>query len=176
MFRNKMKKPNYTMLRLCLVYYKAVKKEHPELEQMPKGSINPGYDVDLMQPLAVLKYLCGTSTQWSCQGNHKDGTATAYILLPTGENFPPDLMARLDKNNFYVGQVKDYDENLCETGKFRIKLESSWDKKIKEPELRKANQKLLELLNNWAVEKIRDHLDKMKDPYYQDVVSFYKVA
>lgn len=152
-YLKKKKVPNYSMLQFCLVDTNDVKQKFPELDQMPKPHIRPGFDINLMKPLAVLNYICGVDSQWSCQGNHKNGIVTAYILLYSGEYFPLDLLVLLENNNFYIGLAKDYDEDLNETGKYRINLRSNWNDDVLTKELIKENNKLIKLLDSWADEK-----------------------
>lgn len=167
--------PNYPMLRLLLVSAQRVKVKYPELEQMPRGQICPGYDINLIQSLAVLRYLCGVKTQWSCQGTHKEVISDLYILLAPEAEFPEDLTKQLTSAGFQINEVDDYDETGY-TGKTRWKLSSCWDRKVKDAPLKKLNHKLLGLLDNWAQAKIREHLPRMKDPYFADVVAMNKTS
>lgn len=168
------------MLRLILCDTNRVKQTYPEVDQMPKGFICPGFDIELMKPLAVLKYLCGVTTQWSCQGNHKKYLPrTAYILLPTEQQFPADLMAKLESSNFFIGVVDDYyeDGSLKINSKGRHSLRSTWNKNCSESELEFFNSKLLKLLNEWANQKIKEHLVYIKkDPFVKEIEQIYKAA
>jgi hypothetical protein len=159
-----------------LVESRIVQTKYPEVEQMPNGYICPGYDLRLMQPLAVLKYLFGVKTQWSCQGTHKAYKArAAYILLAADEQFPSELVSLMDNAGVKVEIVDDVDINLKSTGKNHLNLRSCTNpKELIEIELELLNEQFLNILNNWAKEKIKENLSKMmKDNYYKDVVSMY---
>ena len=176
-----MTEPNYTMLRLMIIEAHRVRLRDPSMERMPTGAICPGYDIELMQTLAVLKYVCGIKTQWSCQGNHKQQKTTpAYILLPPGESFPEDLIQLIENAGLAHYTVPDYDSKFGGyTGKTRFNIRSCNIPNlscIKPSKLMELNEKFLSVINNWAREKIIEHLPKMSDPYYEDIISIYKAA
>ena len=170
-------KPNYAMLRLRIMETEKIKNHSSDIDQMPKGAICPGFDIQLMQTLAVLKYICGVETQWSCQGNHINSEPkVAYILLPAGHLFPCDLVELLDRHKLKIKLVKDYDFELKETEKIRYIVRSTWNKNIGNEILTQENNNLLTVLNFWSESKIRDHLVHIQnDKYYDDFVRLYRL-
>ena len=167
-------KPNYVMLRSMVMQAHIIKNKYSELDQMPIGAICPGYDINIMQALAVLKYIYGVNTQWSCQGNHKDDLATSYILLAPNNEFPQPLVTQILNNGFTISQVLDYDENIKETGKFRFKISSCAQKNTSTSELIDLNKLFVRELNTWAEQEIKTHLINMVGNYYNDFKLLYQ--
>jgi hypothetical protein len=187
MFKNPI--PNFVMLRLMLVSTMIVQRKYPDLEQMPMGHICPGYDIRMMRPIAVLRYLLGVKTQWSCQGTHKSSPeheGESYILLAPEHSFPDDLIRSLRREGFGMGLVGgDIDENMQSTGRLRAKISAekvgriveTIDGPIYEASGKTDNAEFLRILDEWAISHIRGCLSEMnvmrKDPYYKDLVTAY---
>lgn len=166
--------PNYPMLRLMIIESVFIQKKYPELEHMPRGAICPGYDIKLIPALAVLKYLYGVKTQWSCQGNHKDGITTAYILLAPDHELPESLTKALLNAKLKIYPVPDYNEKVEPTGKTRIKISPiTKDDYPSVEDLKDLNTRFMEVLTNWASQQIKSHLPNMTAPYYSDLVGLY---
>jgi hypothetical protein len=81
------------MLRILCISSKKIKDKYPESDQMPKGAVCPGYDIELLPALGVLEYIHGITSQWSCQGNHKDYITSAYISLAPDNFFLKILLS-----------------------------------------------------------------------------------
>lgn len=156
-----------------LLDYHKVKEKHPLEDQMPQGYICPGYDVEMMEVLAVLQYLYGIETQWSCQGNHRSGDIyKAYILIAPNNKFPKTLIDILKKNKFYVGYTDDYNDKGEKTGLTRQVIRSTQIAK----DCKKKNPLFVKALKKWAIKEIKNHIIPMKNKdayYYQDVVKKY---
>jgi hypothetical protein len=170
------------MLRLMLIASNTVKIKFPDADQIPNGYICPGYDLRLMQSLAVLRYIFGIKTQWSCQGNHNQTISRAYILLEPENRFPEDLVERILDAGLVVQMVGDIDINGIDTGRKRqvIRSSSILASKIIPEHLEKMNEYLLNILEKWSMEKIKEHLPKISQSkqfgthYFDDLIDLYR--
>lgn len=170
-------KPNYTMLRLENLEKNTVKEKYPDSDQMVKPYVFSGYDIKMIEPLSVLKYIYGIETQFSCQGNHKDYLSHAYILLAPHNSFPQELVSRLENSGFILSIVPDViidnKMNFVETSDTREKLWIGKDEKITKDNLILKNDIFMKILNEWSTEEIKKHLEFMTDKYYADFVKLY---
>lgn len=159
------------MLRLRLIDYHRVKEKYPEDDHMPIGYICPGYDIEMMEVLAVLAHIHGVKTQWSCQGNHKSGdTYRAYILIAPNNQFPKTLLSVIKKHEFCFGYVDDVDLNGQSTGLKRQVIRSFQEA---DEGCKNKNHLFVKVLKEWAIKEIRNNLKNMKGSYYNDVVEKY---
>ena len=164
------------MLRLCILEYNLIKNKYPYFDQMPKGHILSGCDVEMIEIIGVLQYLYGIKTQYSCQGNHQDYLTLAYLLLKPNEQYPSSLLKLIEENNFHFSLSDDFNEKMKPTGLKRQLLRSvelSKSKNMKPKEIFEANKNFVTLLKNWAVSEIKIHLPYMKDSYFNEVKVIY---
>ena len=158
-----MKFPNYNMLRLILVSENQAKLFSKD-GRMPIGYMWSKRDIDIIPTLAVLNYIYGEETQWSCQGNHESEICRGYILLSPSHCFPESLMSYI-KGTFIIHEVTDdYDmKTLLKTDKNRHMLKSCED--IESEDLLHRNQRFTTILNQWATIEIKKHIKLMKNEY-----------
>ena len=150
------------------VFIKNIKNK--DFEVMPPNSFLEGYDLELIEVIAVLNYIHETKTPWSCQGNHKNWTGSAYIILEPHNTFPKDLLFLLLKNGFLHEYIDDYDKDLNKTPFLRekISIPDSWINRNFKFLKKEHNQKFLLLLKNWARKEIENNLHKLA-PYYAEL-------
>lgn len=102
-----MTKPNFYMIYRIMNQLNKVLHKNPDSDRMPSSGVLPEYDIRLIKPITILKYVYEIKTQWSCQGNHKEEIGRAYLMLEPNESFPNSLLQKCEASHLYLDLVDE---------------------------------------------------------------------